>query len=596
MYLSSIKFENTGPLDQLNLKLEAPEDRAPLPLVFVGANGSGKSIVLAQIASALINAHGATFEDSDVEKGKVFKLRSGSYIRHGENYSFSELEFSDDFFEREIVLNRTKQNFEENLKFSPLAKDWRSLGALESSHLNSNFHNNPAKIRQALAGPHIYFPPNRFEDPAWINELSLRNKIDYSDLKRFEGLSNRKVIEYAPMKENQSWLLDLIYDSFAIERRLVPLPNNVAPNAQLGVIHQAGPATTLRTKIDEFLLLLLGGTGPITWNLGMRSSRSIGITASDGVLTSNLFALSTGQSLVLDLFLTILRHADWSMPQVNTLEEIEGMVVIDEVDLHLHTDLQYRILPKLISMFPRIQFIMSSHSPLFLLGLEKELGEGGTTIVDLPGGLEISAERFAEFESAYDQFSKTRKFEEEVGQKVKEATTPLLIVEGTIDIDYLKKAAEHLEKTELLSKFELLDGDGYGGLNKIWKNFNVDRWTSANQTVILLYDCDVNEKNNEVGKAFQRTIPARDSAIEKGIENLLPQSTVDAARGHKLAFFDYVPAATKIVRGEEINEPEQWSVNPDEKRNLCDWVCENGNAEDFENFAVIFEIIENCLG
>ena len=271
------------------------------------------------------------------------------------------------------------------------------------------------------------------------------------------------------------------------------------------------------------------------------------------------------------------------------------MVVIDEVDLHLHTDLQYRILPKLISMFPRIQFIMSSHSPLFLLGLERELGEGGTTIVDLPGGLEISAERFAEFESAYNQFSKTRKFEAEVGQKIKEATNPLLIVEGTIDIDYLNKAAEFLEKTELLSKFELLDGDGYGGLNKIWKNFNVDRWTSANQTVILLYDCDVNEKSNEVGRAFQRTIPARDSTITKGIENLFPQSTVDAARGHKPAFFDYVPAVTKIVRGEEIKEPEQWSVNPDEKRNLCDWVCENGNADDFENFVVIFEIIEDCI-
>ena len=249
MYLSSIKFENTGPIDQLNLKLEVTADRAPLPLVFVGANGSGKSIVLAQVASALINAHGATFEDTDVEKGKVFKLRSGTYIRHGENYSFSELDFSDDFFEREIVLNRTKQKFEEELKFSPLAKDWRSLGALESSHLNSNFHNNSTKIRQALAGPHIYFPPNRFEDPAWINELSLRNKIDYSDLKRFEGLSNRKVIEYAPMKENQSWLLDLIYDSFVIDRRLVPLNNSNDPNAQVGIIVQAGPATTLRKKL-----------------------------------------------------------------------------------------------------------------------------------------------------------------------------------------------------------------------------------------------------------------------------------------------------------------------------------------------------------
>lgn len=595
MYLTGIKFENTGPLDQLSLKLEVPENRAPLPLVFVGANGSGKSIVLAQIASAMINAHSSTFEDSDIEKGKVFKLRSGSYIRHGQGYSMAELDFSNDLFEREIVSKYTREDFEEKLKFSPLAKDWKNLGQHESTHLNSNFHMDPAKMREVLSGPHIYFPPNRFEDPAWLNDLSLRNKVDYSVLNRFEGISNRKIIEYAPMKENQSWLLDIIYDSYAVERQIVQTQNAVNPDVPIGLIQHEGPATNIKQKIEDIVLLLLGGTRPVQWNLGRRSSRSIGITAKEGVLTLNLLSLSTGQSIVLDVFLTILRHADWSMPQMITLDEIEGLVVIDEVDLHLHTDLQYRILPHLISMFPKIQFVISSHSPLFLLGLEEAFGQGGVTIIDLPSGIEISAERFTEFKSAYDQFSKTRKFEEEVGQKIKDATNPLLIVEGTIDIDYIKKAAEHLEETELLSKFEVLDGDGYGGLNKIWKNFHVKRWVSANQAVILLYDCDVNEKNNEVGKAFQRTIPARQSMIEKGIENIFPDSTIINARNHKSAFIDYVPATTKFVRGEEVEEPECWSVNEDEKRNLCNWVCENGNADDFEHFASVFDILKDCL-
>ena len=270
------------------------------------------------------------------------------------------------------------------------------------------------------------------------------------------------------------------------------------------------------------------------------------------------------------------------------------MVLIDEVDLHLHTDLQYRILPKLISMFPKIQFIMSRHSPLFLLGLEKEFGEGRSTIVDLPSGLRISAERFTEFKSAYDMLSRTRKYEAELGEKVKEATKLLLVVEGAIDKDYIMKAAEARGKSELISKFEVLDGNGYGGLNKIWKNFHLEQWTNPNQVVILLYDCDVGDKNSNAGKAFQRTIHVHNSTIMKGIENLLPQSTIDRAINHKIVFFDYEPEVTKLVRGKKVTEPEKWSINPDEKRNLCDWICQNGDAEDFKQFDTVFEILNDC--
>ncbi len=48
--------------------------------------------------------------------------------------------------------------------------------------------------------------------------------------------------------------------------------------------------------------------------------------------------------------------------QLNT---IEGIVLIDEVDLHLHIKLQKDILPQLIKLFPKVQFIVSSHSPFF---------------------------------------------------------------------------------------------------------------------------------------------------------------------------------------------------------------------------------------
>ena len=83
--------------------------------------------------------------------------------------------------------------------------------------------------------------------------------------------------------------------------------------------------------------------------------------------------------------------------------------------------------------------------------------------------------------------------------------------------------------------------------------------------------------------------------VEKGIENLFTEDTLRKARDHKLAFIDHTPATTRTVRGQEIESPETWVINRDEKRNLCDWLCDNGNAADFARFEVVFSVLEECL-
>jgi len=50
----------------------------------------------------------------------------------------------------------------------------------------------------------------------------------------------------------------------------------------------------------------------------------------------------------------------------NPLEEGFGIVLIDEVDVHLHPEWQLTVINKLRTIFPKIQFIVSSHSPLVL--------------------------------------------------------------------------------------------------------------------------------------------------------------------------------------------------------------------------------------
>lgn len=55
----------------------------------------------------------------------------------------------------------------------------------------------------------------------------------------------------------------------------------------------------------------------------------------------------------------------------NPLAYTPGIVLIDEIDLHLHPQWQRVILPKLREHFPRVQFVITTHSPLVLQSLEK---------------------------------------------------------------------------------------------------------------------------------------------------------------------------------------------------------------------------------
>lgn len=50
-------------------------------------------------------------------------------------------------------------------------------------------------------------------------------------------------------------------------------------------------------------------------------------------------------------------------------EEMEGTVLVDEIDLHLHPTWQVRLIPALKSVFPRLQFVATTHSPMVLPAL-----------------------------------------------------------------------------------------------------------------------------------------------------------------------------------------------------------------------------------
>ena len=117
--------------------------------------------------------------------------------------------------------------------------------------------------------------------------------------------------------------------------------------------------------------------------------------------------------------------------------------------MHLHAKLQKEILPKLLKLFPKVQFIISTHSPLFLLGMDEEYGEDGYEIYQMPTAQKITSERFSEFLKAYDYFAETEKHHERIFQAIQnQDDEPLVITEGATDWKHMKAAFKYLCEQE----------------------------------------------------------------------------------------------------------------------------------------------------
>lgn len=82
--------------------------------------------------------------------------------------------------------------------------------------------------------------------------------------------------------------------------------------------------------------------------------------------------LSEGEKCILAMAGDLARKLAIANPKSERPLEGEGIVLIDEVDLHLHPTWQGKIMPLLISTFPNIQFIVTTHSPKILSEITDE--------------------------------------------------------------------------------------------------------------------------------------------------------------------------------------------------------------------------------
>ena len=84
-----------------------------------------------------------------------------------------------------------------------------------------------------------------------------------------------------------------------------------------------------------------------------------------GGVRSPMANLSDGYAAILDIVSDLILKMQQPHNLIASFD-MPGVVLIDEVEAHLHLELQRLVLPILTSVFPRIQFIITTHSPFVL--------------------------------------------------------------------------------------------------------------------------------------------------------------------------------------------------------------------------------------
>lgn len=87
--------------------------------------------------------------------------------------------------------------------------------------------------------------------------------------------------------------------------------------------------------------------------------------------TLSLNQLSDGEQRLFSLFVDIARQLSINQPN-GKLGDGEAIILIDEIDVHLHPKWQRRIVPALEDLFPKCQFIATTHSPFVIQAAHRQ--------------------------------------------------------------------------------------------------------------------------------------------------------------------------------------------------------------------------------
>lgn len=166
--------------------------------------------------------------------------------------------------------------------------------------------------------------------------------------------------------------------------------------------------------------------------------------------------------IVSDLILRMDKN--WLLDEEISQYNAQGIVLIDELETHLHIELQKKILPFLTEFFPNIQFIVTTHSPYILNSISNAKAYDLEKHVELENLAAFSSDELAEGYFEADEYSDTLK--EELERYAQLCSGKELTEE------------ERAERAELKIKFKNLSTDLSGAAREKFEDIERRRETN----------------------------------------------------------------------------------------------------------------------
>ena len=299
--------------------------------VFFGVNGAGKSTIIDAVAIMLSWAV-SRIRYSGASSGRPIQETD---VTNGKSSSSVQLDCIEGDQPIEWRLSKSR-------KGHGAPEDRSNLAELNefTKGLQGQFSEKAENLNLPLF---VYYPVNRavLDIPLRIREKHSFKPITVYDDALTSGANFRTFFEWFREREdleneNREYRQPTLFDN---------QHDTSFPDPQLEAVRRA-----LQLFLPEFENLRV-----------RRNPLRMEVEKNGKLLTVN--QLSDGEKCLIAMVGDLTRRMAIANPERSDPLEGEGIILIDEIDLHLHPKWQRMIVPRLLEVFPKCQFIISTHSP-----------------------------------------------------------------------------------------------------------------------------------------------------------------------------------------------------------------------------------------
>jgi len=336
-------------------------------LIVTGANGSGKTSFVKTLHENIIIT--------------TLLVEAANFVTNKKNI---DLTSSIEALTKGVVNieAHTKEGETFAKEFKTLAKEFNNLNIDDADtqyfvkRLKNLQNNNSIVNISNLKTTHIFeLTPNFVDLKEFVSQL-YDNKaiIHFYEEKRLSEIKQPKIGQQINIERNQKLGNDL-------EQHLL----NLKMRASFAITEK--PNTELASGIQKWFndfehdLKELFEDVNLTLNLNLDEVNPHFDIIQKDKPPFTFQTLSAGYRAIFDIYADLLMHTEYFKIMPN---ELTGIVFIDEIDSHLHVSLQRLILPFFTKSFPKIQFIVTTHSPFVLMSAKD------TVIFDLANNKPIT--------------------------------------------------------------------------------------------------------------------------------------------------------------------------------------------------------------